>query len=298
MLPYVVSDNSVTVYTNDGPVTVHDSQPNYADVMLGVRKRDEAFILANLTVGHKVVSKYAKSGKVETVDNQVIFNGKALDNATTEHILRMLSKNLPVDAELKFLEKLMENPSRRVIMEFNDFMNAAKLPITTDGNFRAYKVISSNWTDKHTGRFDNRVGKTVEVPRNEVDDDSTRECSYGLHFCGYEYTKYFYNTGDRIVEVEINPRDVVAFPSDHNRQKGRCCRYTVVRELPVHEDVLTDLGVRDYEEPAESDWADDTTYKSDWKDGYDAGYVDGVNDAGVRMNRAIDDLVAEYDDAN
>lgn len=33
--------------------------------------------------------------------------------------------------------------------------------------------------------------------------------------------------------VKINPRDVVAIPSDYNNAKGRTCKYHVVKELPT-----------------------------------------------------------------
>ena len=32
--------------------------------------------------------------------------------------------------------------------------------------------------------------------------------------------------------LKINPRDVVSIPNDYNNQKGRCCRYEVIDEVP------------------------------------------------------------------
>lgn len=277
-LPYVLSDNSLTVFVDGVPTTIHTSQPNYKTVLDALRARDFAAVKANLTVGHQIVAKSA--GGIEIRDGVVFRHGRALSNATTDHILRLLDQKLPVKAELAFLDKLMANPSATVIAEFNEFMLSSKLPIVANGNFRAYKVIRNNWTDKHTGRFDNSVGKTVEMPRNEVDDNRENHCSSGLHFCGFEYTKFFASGNDRLIEVEIDPADVVSFPTDHNTQKGRCSKYVVVRELEMHKDVLTNAGVRDWEDEEEynenaglNDY--EVGYKEGFEDGYDEGFEDG-----------------------
>jgi len=292
MLPYVVSDDMITVYVDGKPTSVHASQPNYKTVLEGIRAKDWTKVKGNLTIAHQLVSK--SKGRMAIVDGEVLRDGRVLNGGVVDHILRLVDLDLPVKGEMAFLDKLMENPSARAVREFNEFLLAAKLPITADGNFRAYKVVRSNFRDKHSGTFDNSPGKTVEIPRNKVDDNSAHECSYGLHFCGYEYTKFFANRGDRLVEVEINPADVVAFPADHNKQKGRCSKYVVIRELPMHEDVLTGTATRDYgaEETTSEEYEDEYNYSYDdsevteqeelanlMNESYDTGYNDGWNDA-------------------
>lgn len=294
MLPYVVSDDMVTVYVDGKPTSVHVSQPNYKTVLEGIRAKDWAKVKGNLTIAHQLVNK--SNGRMSIVDGEVFRDGRVLTGGVVDHILRLVDLDLPVKGEMAFLDKLMENPSSRAVREFNEFLLAAKLPITAEGNFRAYKVVRSNFTDKHSGTFDNTPGKTVEVPRNKVDDNSSNECSYGLHFCGYEYTKFFANRGDRLVEVEINPADVVAFPADHNKQKGRCSKYVVIRELAMHEDILTGTATRDYQEEEgvhqeydgyesynedeQPEYSyDDTETAELMNEAYDTGYGDGWNDA-------------------
>ena len=36
--------------------------------------------------------------------------------------------------------------------------------------------------------------------------------------------------------LKINPADVVSIPIDYNNSKGRCCRYEVIKELPMPKD--------------------------------------------------------------
>jgi len=88
--------------------------------------------------------------------------------------------------------------------------------------------VRSDFTDCHTGKFDNSPGQVVTMPRNEVNEDKDQTCSSGLHFCSLSYLSSFY--GDKVVILKINPRDVVSIPSDYNNAKGRCCRYEVIEE--------------------------------------------------------------------
>jgi hypothetical protein len=69
------------------------------------------------------------------------------------------------------------------------------------------------------------------MPRNGVDEDKERTCSYGLHFCSIKYLPHFSDSdGGKTMIVKINPKDVVAIPADYNNTKGRTCRYEVVAE--------------------------------------------------------------------
>ena len=129
------------------------------------------------------------------------------------------------------MENLMSNPSHRSVQELYGFLEKGELPITPDGHFLAYKKVRGDYTDCHTGKMDNSVGKVLEMERNAVDDDKDRTCSSGLHFCSKSYLANF--GGERTVIVKINPRDVVSIPSDYNNAKGRTCRYEVIGELNV-----------------------------------------------------------------
>jgi hypothetical protein len=120
-------------------------------------------------------------------------------------------------------------------------LEASELPITEDGCFLAYKRIAGDFKDIYTHTIDNSPGQVVEMRRNAVDEDKNRTCSEGLHFCSREYLPHYgAGSGDnKVVMIKINPRDVVAIPSDYNNAKGRCCKYTVAKELQL------DLTTRD-----------------------------------------------------
>jgi hypothetical protein len=156
----------------------------------------------------------------------VSYKGQPVDNYVVDLIL-----NNPIDAEpiARFLNNVMDNPSRRAVQDLYKWCEKAKMPLTRDGHIIAYKKIREDFTDCHTGKFDNSPGKIVSVPRNEVDEDPDKTCSYGLHFCSADYLNHF--GGARTVLVKVHPRDVVAFPRDYNLSKARCCRYEVLEEV-------------------------------------------------------------------
>jgi hypothetical protein len=95
------------------------------------------------------------------------------------------------------------------------------------------------------------------MDRSQVDDDPNNTCSYGLHVGAWDYVKGFNN--GVILEVEVNPEDVVTIPYDYDSQKMRVCKYKVLTatEAPRSEIVIDD-------EDLESDYSDDQEYDNDF----------------------------------
>jgi len=165
----------------------------------------------------------------------IYIDGEPIYGSLCRQIQSMHDEGLPLDPMVNFVRKMRENPSYRIRNQLWAFIEACQeeggFTIAEDGDIMAYKVVSGNFKDKHTGKFDNSIGAIVEMPRNEVDDDPNNTCSSGLHFCAYSYVKSFSGLGDRLVLVKINPADVVSIPNDYGNAKARCCRYKVVSEI-------------------------------------------------------------------
>jgi hypothetical protein len=179
----------------------------------------------------KQVQEYFEGTNAEIKDGSINYHGRVIHNTLTKRILNFMRDGLPHEPLLNFFKNLMENPSKRAVDELYDFLEVGELPITEDGCFLAFKNVRSNYLDIHSGKFDNSVGKVCEMPRNAVDEDKERTCSYGLHFCSIQYLPSFSDSdGGKTMIVKINPKDVVAIPADYNNTKGRTCRYEVVAE--------------------------------------------------------------------
>lgn len=154
-------------------------------------------------------------------------------NSLTDRVITMVREGQAgVETLINFLEKLMENPSRRAVNELYGFLEHNDIEIASNGNFYAWKKVRSNYLDIHSGTMDNSVGKTLKVARNMVDEDSNRTCSYGLHVCAKHYLPSFGGaSGNRILKVEVNPADVVAVPADYKNAKMRTTGYVVLEDV-------------------------------------------------------------------
>lgn len=193
---------------------------------------------ANLLDLKGVVQGAIKGSDMELVGNTVMFKGREVPGILGQRILDLVKAGHTASPLQNFLSNLWENPSYRAARELYDFLEVANLPITEDGHFLAYKSVTQDFKDHHTGKMDNSIGTLVSMPRHGVDEDKDRTCSAGLHFAAYGYAKGFGSSGKMVV-VKVNPRDVVAIPSDYNNEKGRACAYTILEEIDREDNKLT-----------------------------------------------------------
>jgi hypothetical protein len=234
MIASIINSTGATVVIGTDTFTVRRDHMNYARILEELNKPTRnAATLRNLLDIPKAITTFT-SGKVEVKDGKLLFNGAEVVTGLAKRILDLIREgNDGLAAPLtKFLENLMDNPSRRAVQGLYEWLEKSNLPITDDGCFIAWKIVGPEFKDLRTGTFDNSPGKVVEVGRNEVDEDPDRTCSHGLHFCSSGYLPHYGNaTGNRVVMVKVNPADVVAFPRDYNTAKGRACKYTVLQEV-------------------------------------------------------------------
>tara|TARA_R110002020_G_scaffold409377_1_gene619144 strand:+ start:1280 stop:2284 length:1005 start_codon:yes stop_codon:yes gene_type:complete len=232
---------SVGFFLNGKWLEAKASHPQYTaiETAVGAGELEKAEKLISLKTA---VSEAIKGSQLKLVGNSLEYKGTEVRGVLGKRILSMLKLGYDCSALEAFLSNLMENPSDRAVQELYGFLEVSGLPITDDGYFLAYKSIRDNFTDHHTGTMDNSVGAVVEMPRNTVDEDKDRTCSRGLHFAAHEYASSFYGSG-RMVVLKINPRDVVAIPSDYNNQKGRACKYTILREVSRDNKELVDTDI-------------------------------------------------------
>jgi len=226
----ITGSGKIAATINGQSYTIDTDHPKYSQALEAVRSKDwNGFV--NLVNISQQVQSYFDGTEVEIKDGSINYHGQIIHNTLTKRILSFMREGLPHEPLLNFFKNLMDNPSKRAVDELYDFLEAGELPITEDGHFLAFKNVRSNYFDIHSGKFDNSVGKVCEMPRNAVDEDKERTCSYGLHFCSIQYLPHFSDgENGKTMIVKINPRDVVAIPADYNNTKGRTCRYEVIAE--------------------------------------------------------------------
>ena len=311
MKSFIRTADGVSMFIDGKILSAENSHPKYNAIIEALRDEDWDAIpsLINTAVA---VEQYAQgSGIVVDVDAAMItYNGVPLRNYLVDRILSMLSEGFNIAPMVTYLENLMSNPSKRAVDELHKFNEYGKMPITEDGCFIAYKIISG-WYDTYTKTVFNKpaalfdaddrkllpytteLGVTVDVedgfttvsmPRNQVDANAARTCSEGLHFCSQEYLESF--SGDKIVVLKINPADVVSIPIDYNNTKGRCWKYQVVDVLS-DEDFKKAMGTNIFTEAVYTALSD-----IDDIDGWDDSDIDGWDDIEYEDDwREVEDLV-------
>lgn len=98
-------------------------------------------------------------------------------------------------------------------------------------------LTENRYTDAHTGTMDYRVGEVVSIPRDEGDDDNSRNCSRGLHSASKEYD--YSGFGDTPILMIINPMDALAVPLNEVG-KLRVCRFFFACTLSEDEKYILD----------------------------------------------------------
>lgn len=227
----------------DNSVVIDKSAENFDEVFglivnsgMSQEALEKAYCLCS---PKKMVEGFTKGKfKVDVVNNTIVYTP---DTGVPFEVSGKLSQRIidtikndgvdGVESLFNFLDKLMLNPSNRSVNELYGFMTHNDIEIAPNGNFYAWKVVRDTYMDKHSNTMDNSVGKEVRVARNQVNEDSRVTCSYGLHVCAKSYIRHFGGGGDRVVRVEVDPRDVVAIPADYNDSKMRCAGYNVVEDV-------------------------------------------------------------------
>lgn len=224
MINYIISPSGITVSYDGKLETISNADHRHNQVLEAI-KDDRLEDIPNLI---DVQKSFDNSPELELIDGIIHINGSPIEEELSDRVLDFKSKGLPYAPLLKFATKLQENLSYNTRQMLYKFLEHNGHPITKEGNFIAYKKVTTNFKDCHTGKIDNSVGTTVSMPRNQVDDNPNNTCSSGLHVAAYRYAKGF--SSGHLVLVEVDPVDVVSVPVDYDGEKMRVCKY-VVKEI-------------------------------------------------------------------
>lgn len=222
---YTVTRESLSIFWNGKMHTVSNDQPNFSALRKALIEEDWDSIPKNLTVAASI-STWAK-GAFTVVGNQFSYNGSQLPESFNQRIVDMASNNESPVPLFKFWERLQKNPSMRSVTQLWDFLKNEHIPITEDGCFLAYKSVTHDYKDVHTGTIGNRPGTVNKMPRNQISDDPNFACHEGFHVGAMGYVKSFH-TGGQIIVCKVDPEHVVCVPYDASSQKMRVCEYLVL----------------------------------------------------------------------
>lgn len=240
-ISHLMSGNTLTViFAGEDPISIPREDPCYDKVLELIRngRYDEVFDATQSSYDEEFDGFRVRG-------NQVLIDGEIIPEALSERIIQLVQYELDVKPLINFWHNVKQNKREDSRKDLYGFLEANHYPITEDGCFVGYKSVRSDFLDHHSRSMDNSPGKTVEMPREQVNPDRNVTCSTGLHVAAYPYAAHFCG-GETIVEVKVHPKDVVTVPTDYNAQKMRCCRYEVVRvnRKPLREQVYTGRAPR------------------------------------------------------
>jgi len=287
-LPVMYTANNVTLIFKGKTHIIAKSASNYPMVVDALKNGDWDRVIeaANLRTAVTLLS----DGRVKIMeDNSVYLDGVVVHGTLVERMLEMFREGFDIKPMIRFLENLSENPTESAKDELYSFLEATNLPLTPDGHFLAYKMVNSEYLDIHSTTMDNSLGKTVSMPREQVDSDRNVTCSTGLHVCSESYLASAFGNpdkNDRVIIVKVNPRDVVSVPVDYNNSKMRTCQYVVVDELADWAERVKGLFVKDYVPSYES--AEDV--ESAWQSSYESPDEDDDSNYDDEDEDDLDDL--------
>lgn len=287
---YIITENNIILNYNGSTHNIPKSSSLAEEVLEAIRLENYD-IIPDLVDKSKAVKEFSDD-EFNVVNGVVMIGDFEVPQILSEKILQFMKEGLPHKPLVRFANNLMNNPSNKSLRSLYKFLDVNNHPITPDGHFIAYKRVRNDYKDIYTGKIDNSPGSKPTVRRNQVDEDVNVTCSYGLHVANWDYAHNCYTraSNDILLEVKVNPADVVAVPNDYNNSKMRVCSYEVLGAVTnPHEDgqlLRSDENYNnschtDYENECEDECEDDyeddyeyDEYEVDYKDEYEVEYDD------------------------
>ena len=230
---------------NRPPATTDSTNPDFAEILEMV-ENDDPTALDMIDAATAALNKFEPLSERVTMNRgRLFFDGDQVHSSLADQVRRFLKDGVEDWKPLvRFLELVKMNPEPHSQEMLFDWTAKEDLTITADGYVVGYKSVNKadggGYLSIHTGtafvngeRFEDQqipqqVGDTVTMPRSAVVHNPREDCSVGLHVGTYSYADRF--DGNVLLEVKVNPRDVVSVPQ-YDANKMRVCRYEIVGEV-------------------------------------------------------------------
>ena len=231
----ITNTNLVIKFQGKRPIILTKNHEKYDKIISTIKEENYDSLDRILNPG-KFIEVYTDGIFYLAEDNNLYLkdDNEPVHSAIAKKIVEFYKQELPYKPLIEFWKNLRKNPSKASINQLYTFLEKNNHPITDDGRFIAYKKVDNIsperdalfLVDNYTKKINNNIGAIVAVLRSDVDDDPEKTCSHGLHVASYEYAQGY--SGNVLIEVAVNPKDVVAVPVDYDNQKMRVAEYQVL----------------------------------------------------------------------
>jgi len=233
----------ITVFkVGQEPKLAHSSHPQFEEIVRRAQAGDES-VFELFDLAETAAKKFERlSDRISVRSGRLYLDGEEVHNVLADQIVRRIKEGEENFQPLvKFYENLLANPSEHSREQAYGWLSTHDFAITDDGLIVGYKGVRTKDDGSFESIFDGRAivdgeeitgyipqkqGSVIEMPRGEVTFDPTVGCSVGLHVGTYAYAEDF--AQGALLEVHVNPRDIVSVPTESSHAKMRVCRYTVV----------------------------------------------------------------------
>jgi hypothetical protein len=235
MLKYNIDDKGAWFKLNSSEYLISNTDPNF-HTLVGIilysgyseDKKDE---LISDKLSDSLVSKYIDPSKIVSygLTGEKTYNGIPLKKLS-DQIKDFISSGVPEDSIMTMVEM-----TRTQVMADLIATGLTGYHISKTGNLLFYKGIQENWKDCQTGTIKNRIGKTIEMPR----DKCVKGYGPGLHVSNFEHAKGY---GKRIVLVRVKPENIF----EVGNPKIKVVKYKVLKEVttPYTSFILDDKNLK------------------------------------------------------
>jgi len=240
----VGDESNLTAFIDGEMYVANNTHPYFDQIVQRVLAGDET-VTSLFSPAQEIAKQFDKvSDRVSISGGTVYFDGEAVNNTLADQIMRFIRAGSGDFKPLvNFYEKIATNPNEHSREQLYTWLRAHDFTITPDGDIVGYKGVQKIGDSYQSisqgpavvdgqevnGHVPNPIGSVVEMARSNVTHDPGRACSAGLHVGTWGYARGF--SREAVLEVHVNPRDVVSVPTDSGGQKMRVCRYTVVKAI-------------------------------------------------------------------
>lgn len=245
-LSYTMTNSTINIIAGGKTYNLTSDDANFKLVQEALQRKSGDDDVLDLLDHNRMVKRWSKGTYWLNEQGNVTDADGPVPTVLHTRIMNMIKDGQSPVAIFNFWSRLKQNPSNRSVTSLWDFMAHQGIPLTDSGHLLAYKSVRHDLLDHHSGKWENRPGKTLSMPRNQISDDPRTACHEGFHVGALGYATTF-GSGDRkIVVCKVDPADVVCVPYDESYQKMRVCKYEVVG---FHGQQLMDSVMKDEELP-------------------------------------------------
>jgi hypothetical protein len=229
-LPFILGPDFISVISNGAPHTIYSNDARFAKLKTAIKEKNWDSVPQIVSLPRAIA--LFSSGNIQVFEGQVVYKDRPVHNSITERILEFIREGFPFEPLVRFMDKLMDNPSERSREQLHNYLLRYFLPIGDSGCFYAVKAVQKDtFLDLYSKTICNKPGANPKMDRSDCNQDDEVGCAKSFHAGNYEYVKSYGSPEDEVVLVEIEPQNVVACPKDCSYQKLRVCEYKVVGHI-------------------------------------------------------------------